>query len=111
MEQVGIQKLKQDVTTVCKVIGTTDKALEDGKISLFEGVGIAKDAIGLIAVARGWKESKKEIEDLSPAEKQELTAHIEKEFDLRNDAAERMVETGLQLIISLGAAIVANKAA
>lgn len=111
MNNYGNETLKKDVSIVCRVIGTVDKALEDGKVNLIEGIGIARDAVGLISVAKTWKDAKNELSELSTSEKSDLISHIEKEFELRNDVAEKFVETALQVIISLGAALTAQKAA
>jgi len=108
---MGIDVLKKDTVIVCKVIGTTDKALSDGKVNLTEGIMIAKDAIGLISVARNWQNAKSEIKDLSNVEKIELLSYVAQEFDLRNDVAEKWVETALEVIVSLGAAFTAQQAA
>lgn len=111
-EKVGISVLKKDVVIIAKVIGTTDKALEDGKVNLIEGFSIAKDSIALIEVARRWREAREEIKDLSSAERVELHAHVERELDLRNDQAEKQAEAAIGVILSLTSALkVRNEAA
>lgn len=97
----GIENLKEAVKSVCEVAGKVDNSLEDGKIDVFEGIGIATESL------RGWKnvkkfkEIKQEALDLSEEERQELTAYFKEKFDIRNEKAEEIVEAGIELILSM----------
>jgi len=109
-EKDAMTALTSDIITVCSVVGVVDKSLEDGKIDLIEAVGIAAKSIGLVKVARNYKDSLNTLTSLSTDEKNDLIQSVEKEFDLRNDKAERIVESIIQVIISLVVALKAQAA-
>lgn len=96
---LGIDQLKKDLTVIARVSGTVDKALADGKVDMFEGIGIAKEAIGFFGVVRNLKQAGDELQDLTGDEKTELVEHFKQEFDLKNDAAELMVETVVEIAV------------
>ncbi|MGD9930154.1 MAG: hypothetical protein AB7U05_09050 [Mangrovibacterium sp.] len=97
--QVGIEQLKKNLAVIAKTTGTVDAALADGKIDTMEAIGIAKDALGFFGVVRNLKEAKAELADLTTAEKTELVAHFRQEFDLKNDMAEMVVETVVEIAL------------
>jgi len=99
MNELGIEQLKKDLSVIAKVSGSVDRALADGKIDMMEGIGIAKDALGFFGVVRNLKAAKEELKNLTAEEKAELTVHFGKEFDLRNDAAEVVVETVVEIAL------------
>ncbi|MHA7109256.1 hypothetical protein ACRTDU_03970 [Sunxiuqinia elliptica] len=99
MEKLGIEVLKKNLTVIATVSGSVDRALEDGKVDVMEGIGIAKDSLGFFSVIKNLKPAKEELQDLSATEKQELVSHFEKEFDLRNDTAEMVVETVVEIAL------------
>jgi hypothetical protein len=101
---VGIETLKQDITTIAKVIGKVDKALEDDKVSLSEGIGLAFELPGLFKIAKSYKNAWAELRDLSDDEVAELSDHFAQEFDLSDDDAEIMVENFVELLLSLASA-------
>ena len=97
-----MEKLKEALTTVITVAEKTDEALIDGKISIAEGVSIAFSAIGLIKVAKGFKELKSEYEALTPEEASELSLWFAQEFDLVDDNLEGIIEMIMSALIQLG---------
>lgn len=99
MEKLGIEVLKKDLVVIAKVSGTVDKALEDGHIETLEAISIAKDSLGFFSVIKNLKLAKQELKDLSETEKSELVEHFKQEFDLRNDMAEMVVETVVEIAI------------
>lgn len=101
MSKVGIETLKKNLTVIGKLVAAVDQALEDGKVSIPESVAIAFKAVPLIGVVKGIKDAKAELADLNAAELQELNAHFVKEFELRNDKAELMVEMVIELMLQV----------
>lgn len=99
--QTGIETLKKDLTILAKLVKSVDAALEDGKISLAEGIGAAFKAIDLISVIKSLKDARQEVADLTQAEMIELAEHFKKEFDLRNEKAEEMAETIVELALQV----------
>ena len=100
-EKIGIEQLKKSLTVLAKVTGAIDKALEDGKVNIAEGIGIAFKAVDLIGVIKNLKQARAELADLSELEIVELTEHFSTEFDLRNEEAEQMVEVILELALQI----------
>uniref|UniRef100_UPI0032167248 hypothetical protein n=1 Tax=uncultured Draconibacterium sp. TaxID=1573823 RepID=UPI0032167248 len=99
--KVGIDILKKDITIIAKVVMGLDKATEDGKIKIAEWVGIALKSVKLAEVVKTIKQAKKEYLDLDGAEKAELSAHVAKELDLRNDEVEGIIEGLVEIAIGL----------
>ena len=93
--------LKKDLITLAKIANAVDKALEDGKVSVPEGIGLAFKAIDIIAVIKSIKQAKEEIIDLTQEEIDELSAAFAAEFDLSNDKAEEVVETIISLVFAV----------
>jgi len=97
-----MENLKDALATVIKIAEKTDEALEDGKVSISEGVGIAFSAIGLIKVVKDIKTISAEYMDLTDDQKTELAEWFKNEFDLRNDNVEEIVEMVFASLLSLG---------
>lgn len=101
----GIDQLKQDLATLAKITKAVEGALEDGKISVAEGIGISFKAIDLIKVIKNLKELKEELLDLDVTEAPELAAYFAEVFDISNDKAEEVIEQivvlAIQLLVSL----------
>jgi len=98
---VGIENLKQDLASLAKMVSKLDGALEDGKVSVGEGIGIAFSAIDLIKVAKTVKAAYEELVDLDDPERVELVAYFKEVFDLRDDKAEEVVESIVELALTL----------
>lgn len=109
MEKLGIEKLKKDVVVIAKIIGKADRALEDKKITITEWVGLALDVPALVKSINNYKDSVAELMDLSEAEAKELSDHVAKELELRNDHAEVIVEQIIEVILTLTVAALALK--
>jgi len=101
MDQIGIERLKKSFTVVAKVVKAVDNALEDGKISMTEGIGIAFKSVDLIGVMKSLKEAGNELADMDADELPELVAHFKKEFDLNNEDAEMAIEAIIELVLEL----------
>ena len=106
---VGIETLKNDLTSIAKVVSKVDKALDDDKISISEGIGLAFELPGMFKIAKSYKDAWAELQDLSEEESAELSAHFAKEFDISNDEAEIMVENFIDLLFSLASAFLTTK--
>ena len=96
-----MEKLKDALSTVIKISEKTDEALQDGKVSIAEGVAIAMASIGLISVVRNAKEIKQEYLDLTSEQQSELTLWFNAEFDFIDDSLETIVETVFAILIQL----------
>ena len=100
-----IVQLKKDFLVLAKLANAVDKALEDGKINVAEGVGLGFKALDLIGVVKNLKAAKEEIIDLTEEEITELTESFATEFDIANDKAEEIVETIIGLALSVLASL------
>jgi hypothetical protein len=113
MEKSDLTNLKKDVAQLCTVISTVDVATCETspggkKITLPEWTKIAVQAIPLIRIP--FKYARREFK-LTPEEKLELMNHIEREFQLRNKAAEALTEAALSVVFSIAQFIKARKMA
>lgn len=98
---VGIENVKNDLATLAKIAKVVENALEDGKISVAEGIGISFKAVDLIKVIKNLKTVKEELLDLDTTEAPELAAYFAEVFDLENDKAEEVVEQIVIFAITL----------
>ena len=97
-----MENLKDALATVINIAEKVDESLEDGKISIGEGVGISFSAIGLIKVIKDIKPLMTEYTELTDDQKTELAEWFKNEFDLRNDNVEEIVEMVFASLLSLG---------
>ena len=97
-----MEKLKEALKTFVAVAEKSDEALVDGKINIAEGVNIAMSAIGLVFVAKNWKEIKDEYLALTPPESDELSAWFASEFDIIDDNLEAIIELIIGIFLQLG---------
>jgi hypothetical protein len=98
---IGIQNLRELLSFIIAVICAAADAAADGKIQvsdLFKFFSALKKAP---AALKGLNEMKAEIEDITPAEKEELCLQLAKELDLDNDVIEAYIEQALSLALSL----------
>jgi len=97
-----MEELKKALLTVIETGEATVDALEDGKISIGEGVAITWKAIGFIKVVQNFSVIKDEYIALTPEQKEELVEWFNEEFDIVNEDAEAVVELIFSVIINLG---------
>ena len=95
----GIEKLKEACLLVINLAEGFESKLEDGKLTVWEALGIAgKNAKDVLNVIRNAKGIKAEFLDLDDQEKEELIAYIKSELDLENDKLEEIVEKSIEWI-------------
>jgi len=105
MEQ-GIEKIKNALSVVIETAEKVDQALaDDGKISLFEGVGIAIKAVKFIGVVKDAEELQTEFMDMDDDEKQELINYVADELELTNEETEEKIEAIFSALITLAVEI------
>lgn len=100
-EKQGIKELKELVGFVVALAQAVAGSLEDGKVGvmdLFKFFGVLRKAGPAFKNLQGLRA---EIADLSEAEKAELQAYIEKEFDLGNDVVEGYIEQAIVAAIGI----------
>lgn len=106
---IGIEKLKEDITTIVKIIEKVNKSLEDDKISFTEVIGMAFTLPDLFKIIKGYKQSFQELKDLTEIEVFELVQHFKTEFDIDNDSAEVMVENIIEVIMTVAASLLIHE--
>lgn len=106
---VGIDVLKENVVDIALIIKKVDLALEDDKISFSEAIGLAMQLPKLFRIIKSYNDAVEELKDLDEEEVIELNEHFAKEFDLRNDKAEEMVEQILGVIVVIAASFLKSK--
>jgi len=104
-------KLKNAIKTIIDLVEGVDEALEDGKLSLAEGISIAVSAVpDGAAVWASRAELVEEVQDLDDDELIDLENFIATEFDIRNDLAEEVVEAAIDFAVSGVGLVLAVKA-
>lgn len=97
-----MEKLKNALKVCSDVAEKSFEALEDGKVSVPEGLGIGMKALGFINVVKDFPEIKEEYTSLTDEQKVELSAWFADEFDIVNDSTEFIIEQVVTVIVNLG---------
>lgn len=101
-ETIGIEKIKEAAIAVIKFGKKLEDALEDGKLSFFEGLSLAiGSAPEAFALAQSAPQLKAEFQDLSDDERVQLVDYVVEELDLNADGVEAVAEAGFELLLSL----------
>ena len=96
-----MEKIKEALRIIINITEKTDRALEDDKVSLAEGVNMAMSAIGLIKVVKSLHAIKSEFISLSSGQKTALGEWFADEFQLRNDKTEEIIEQVFKALLQL----------
>ena len=96
-----MENIKEALRTIVNVAEKTDNALEDGKVSIAEGISIAVTAIGLIKVVKTFDTLKNEFINLNSQQKTVLGQWFAEEFSLRNDKTEEIIEQIFNALLQL----------
>lgn len=96
-----MEKIKEALKIIINITEKTDRALEDDKISIAEGVNMAMSAIGLIKVIKTFDALKSEFINLSNEQKTALGTWFANEFQLRNDKTEEIIEQVFKALLQL----------
>lgn len=97
-----MENTKKAIKTILKTGTKVIEAVkDDGKIDIGESMDIAMSAIGFVSIFKSLPEIKEEIKSATPVQIAELVEEFKTEFDLPNDEAEKIVETGVEILTNL----------
>jgi hypothetical protein len=100
-EKVGIESLLELMDAVLAVGADVTVALDDGKLSLTESLGLAKHVPGILRAVKAAPGIPGELMDLDDAERTEIVAHFADKFSLPNDEVEQRVERLFGVAVNL----------
>lgn len=100
-----MEELKNALQVIINITEKTDAALEDGKVNISEGIGIAMSAIGLIKVVKQFPEIQKEFTKLTDAQKADLNKWFAGEFQLNEKKTEKIIEEVFDALLGLNTVI------
>ena len=104
-----MENTKKALKTILKTGNKVASAMaDDGKIDLGESMGIAMTAVGLVGVFKSLPEIKEEIKNATPEQISGLVEDFKTEFDIPNDEAEKIIETGFEVLANLAIMIFKN---
>lgn len=95
----GIDKIKSGLGDVISIYQTVKEALEDKKVSLWEGIEIGTKSIKLFKIVKDFQEIKEELYDLSDEERDELTAYFAEKLEMNNEKMEYIIECAFTWIL------------
>ncbi len=101
-EELGIDKLQRFVFNLADLGMDVDRSLEDGKISISEGLSMAIENIP--DFVEDWKDRKEILaqwKNANSIEKANLKIALAKHFDISNDKAENLIEKLFALAMAL----------
>lgn len=105
-----MENVKNAVEVVLKTVVKVDKALEDKKVSIPEGLGIAMSAVPWVGVFKSFDKIAEEIKDWNEEKTNTLVTHFKDNLELRNKATEEVIEQAVEVILRLAFMIYAPKA-
>lgn len=106
-----MENLKKAVSKLITTAMVVDQKMDDGKITIPEGMSIAVSAIGWVWIFKNFKAIIEDFTGLDEAGVGTLTDHVRTELDLRNDVAEAVVEQALEIILRLASVMVKTREA
>lgn len=95
------KQIEKDLVVLGKIVKVVDEALEDKHVSTAEIIKIAFKSIDVIGVVKSLSQAKEEFQKMSEEDVSRIIEVFKKEFDLRNDKAEELVES----VIAIGVGI------
>lgn len=101
----GIEKLKEALLVLIKFSEALDKRLDDGKLSLVEGITLVPKLTKLPQIIADFESIKNEFLDLDEVEKAQISQFIKDELDLENDGVEALIESVFDLGLSITAVV------
>lgn len=100
--ELGIEKLQRFVFNLADLGMDVDRSLEDGKISISEGLSMAIENIpDFVEDWRDRKEILAQWRDADSVEKANLKTALAEHFDISNDKAEKLIEKLFAFAMSL----------
>lgn len=100
-EKEGINNIKAVLLFALSFTGDVFEALQDGKITFWEGLKIGSSLKDTPDLIRGIGHFKAELVDLSMDERKELDAFVIDNFNVDNEKVEEIVEKAFSSLLSL----------
>lgn len=100
-ELLGITNMKKLVKFSCDLTQQINESLEDGWQWVQDPISFLDEAMQVPGVAKSFPEIKKELDDLSDAEREELKDYLQEEFDIPDDELEVVIENSIMQAVSL----------
>lgn len=106
-----MENTKKAVEIILKTVVKVDKALEDRKVSIPEGLGIAMTAVPWIGVFKELDVIATELKEWTPEQSNDLIEHFKNNLELRNKATEEVIEQAVEVLLRLVFMVYAPKVA
>jgi ActR/RegA family two-component response regulator len=94
-DKLGIEHFKVLIDVGLEVPKKIAEITADGKVDLFEIIGLVPTATALVAVAKGWKDIVAEFKDLDDAERTQIHDYFAEKFTIPDKDVEAFVEDAL----------------
>jgi hypothetical protein len=104
-----MENVKNAVEVILKTVVKVDKALEDKKISIPEGLGIAMSAVPWVGVFKSFDKIAEELKDWNEDKTGQLIEIFKNNLELRNKATEEVIEQAVEVVLRLTFMIYAPK--
>ena len=100
----GIENLKLLIKFPLSLTKELTEDFADGKLSFGEQLGLITQIIQAAGIVKAWPEIKKELADLTAAEKKELRTWVVSQFSLdvsvKNAAIDKLVKSSLAFAVA-----------
>ena len=103
-----MEKLKNVLAFIFKLVYSLDVALEDGKINILtEGIPLTTQLVVLPSIVKDLKEILPDIKEAYSDEikRVEISGYFKREFDIRDDKLEEVIEAVFAATVSIARAV------
>lgn len=104
-----MENVKKAVEVILRTVGKIDVALEDKRVSIPEGLGIALSAVPWIGVFKNFPAISAELKEWDETKTNALVEHFKENLELRNKATEAVVEQAVEVLLRMAYMIYAPK--
>ena len=96
-----MENLKKAIEKIVSTAIVVDKALEDKKVNIPEGMRIGVSAVAWVWIFKNFKAIAEEFATLNETDLPAINSFVAEKLELRNDKTEAVVEQALEIILGL----------
>ena len=102
-----MENLFKAVTTIIKTAESVDKALQDDKVSIAEGIGIGITVIPWIGIFKNFDKILADMKQWNDTSLEQTIQYVRDELQLSNPATEQIVEQAVEILFRFAYVVIA----
>jgi hypothetical protein len=100
-KKLGIENLKRVVLLGIELTKETERTLGNGKFNIFKSFNFVDEIKDFVEILPLFPTVKEEFKDLDESERTEIILFVRTKLSLENEWAEKLTESGLNLIVAI----------